>query len=475
MNKLILVPFDKTDEKNADADLVNCRFFHGLNSNCQLEVLQYLSINDLLQVSKLGTYFKELISKWIIGNKLLNVDVTMDAWGKPEVLEVFGKVIRKIRANGNDYNFILSTIIDCCTPSIMTDIQILVTYMPSSYVVSAMKQPLPTFTNLQKLRIDNNFGSKTMVSHLKEIAATALNLQVLKVRGSNLQGDWLRTKHMKNLCELWMHTTGKISTKDLTYFIREHPKLEVFSFTGSEDTVVIGKCLSKYCKNLKKFYFEDTKEGGESDDNTLEGYFQHNANASNPYRFLTTFTNLNTIALISYKYINYPLMLLTSRHHVKELKIYVDLASFTNQCKFKYLIDSQSVEIYIRKSSPRPEKREACLATLQHIIDVVVQLKNQENITLCCGKKVASLHKLLEVAPNIRTLSISNVDFLHPPVEIRKIVRVLRTMRQESKYRHFLHLIVNELQFRELELYENENIMEFSIDPQLTLKRCKWH
>lgn len=476
MDQSVSLQFDKMVENKDDMD--NCRILHGLNINCQLEVLQYLSVADLLQVSKLGSYFEEIIKKYIIGNKLLNLEVT-DPCEKSEVLEAFGKSIRKIRASGNNYTFILETIINCCSPNLMTDIQIIVNY-PSPFNGNVVRS-LPSFTNLQKLRIDSKYGSQNIVDQLKEIAVSALNLKILQLRGYNIQGEWLRTKHMNNLSELWMHTSTDVSIDDLTYFIREHPKLQVFSFTGLNDIVAIGNCLAENCKNLKKFCYEDLKERDREDDEdnvgdklevSKNGTKNH---TSNRYSFLSSFPQLNVFTFTSFSYLNTPLMSLTSRYNVKELKININLSSFTNQCKLKHLIDSQTVEIDIRKYSNKMGKREPCHSTFQYIVDIAAQMKNLEKITISSGKKISNLHKILELAPNIRILSISNVDFLHLPVEIRKIARTLRKMRQERKYNDLLHLIVNEGQFRELEIYEKENILSASIDPQLSRKRYKMY
>ncbi len=199
------------------------------------------------------------------------------------------------------------------------------------------------------------------IGYLNELASSALNLKVLRVRGYNIEGDWLLTKHMKNLCELSLHTMQTISLDCLKYFIREHPNLQVFSFTGLTDVIPIGNSLEEHCRNLREIRFEDMIRRDEDDDyDDDEPKIGTKNNASNPYEFLTSFPNSSTFTFLSYGYRKSLLMALTSHYNVRGLKITVSLNSFTDQCKWKYSVDSETIEINIRKSSYAKEKREPC-------------------------------------------------------------------------------------------------------------------
>lgn len=189
--------------KNEDSavDIEYCRLRHGLNINCQLEVFNYLSVNDLLQVSKSDTYFEELIMKWIIGNMLLNLELSHPS-GEPEItkdlgkrmlrnnelvfetfgndieiFEAFGHSIRKLKVNASDYNLIPETITKYCTPAIMTEVHI--KFSSSSKVKPV---PMPIFTKLQRLRLESfSFNSELIVEHLKEIGVHSLDLKILHI------------------------------------------------------------------------------------------------------------------------------------------------------------------------------------------------------------------------------------------------------------------------------------------------------
>lgn len=206
----------------------------------------------------------------------------------------------------------------------MTDIQIIVNSR-SPYKENVVRS-LPPFTNLQKLHVENQYGSETIDNHLKQIAVSALNLEVLQLRG-NIQGEWLRTIHMNNLNELSMHTSRNVSIDGLTYFIREHPRLQVFSFTGLNDIVAIGSCLAENCKNLKKFCFEDINAQRPAEE-TIEGRLEMfkkgtNKDSLRRFDFVLCFKNFEIFQLTAVS-LKYPVMHFTSK--------YVQRKAFENRC-----------------------------------------------------------------------------------------------------------------------------------------------
>lgn len=366
------------EKKDVDMDMghiSNCRFCHGLNTHCQLEVLKHLDVYSLLQISKLDTYYKELIAKWIIGKKLINF-VVADVDGKTEIIGLFGSLdaveefrntIRKIRVYGYDVILTLLTIIRNFQPNIMTDIELFIGHDDFNPRTSESMSSLPLFTNLQKLHLHSGFddirhlmeithrapnlqvlemiciyplhvdllwatqtiftklqelqGSYGFIRHSMQIAYSAPNLKVLKLNLFNIQEVVLMTKQLNNLRELW---------------------LEMNDYNG-EAVRSIGKCLSKYCRDLKRFYFKSE--------------------------------NRNNI--------EYPLKSLVSElislNNVKELKVSIDdqysSRSVITHCEFEHLIDLQLVKIKIEKRI----RKEAFM--LQNMVDIVKEAKKLETLT----------------------------------------------------------------------------------------------
>ncbi len=80
---------------------------------------------------------------------------------------------------------------------------------------------------------------------------------------------------------------------------------------------------------------------------------------------------------------------------------------------------------------------------------------------------MANANKITELLPQIRTISISQIAFKHLPVEMRKIVRTLRTMRcNNGGGGDVSQLIVNMAQWRELQVYKDiDKLANTVIDP----------
>lgn len=70
------------DDENGDGDgvLGTCRLRHGLNDDCLCEIFNYLGVYDLIQLCELDIYYQNLITKWIIGKKLINFTKMDPCW-----------------------------------------------------------------------------------------------------------------------------------------------------------------------------------------------------------------------------------------------------------------------------------------------------------------------------------------------------------------------------------------------------------
>lgn len=434
------VPMNDEVPKIDASALDNCLLRYGLNVNCQLEVLKYLNLNDLTQVCNLDIYFEELINKWVIGKKLISLQL-MAQNDSLQVFERFGKSIRRLTIRGDDFNLLLEAIMQYCSQAGLTEIQFILESR-QSHDLNLIHRSMPFFSNLQKLRINNKYGCVSFEEFLNEIVVNASSLRTLQLRGVTVQGEWLRTKHMENLCELWLHTWTKVSIEDLTFFLREHPKLEVFNFSGNEDITVIGEILRKCCPDLKSFSYEDLRFLVVIDATTKR------------YNFLSSFQNLNTATLISSNSSLFPFITLARKLNVKLLKVIINYNLYTNSPKFTHMINSEMVEAYFEKDEP--DNRQPCDVSTHFFSHLVSHLEHLESITFVSNRKLINLSKILELTPNIRTLSISEVTFKYLPVEIRKIVRCIRKIRKCKKFKqNGLHLIVNKEQWRELQVYDD--------------------
>src|ERR1700704_5965801 len=90
----------------------NCMLQYRLNSDCLLEICDYLDVEDLKEVCKLGDYFHDLITSHHIPTKVINIS-KMDERTRNnrlvlrrssmETFKMFGEFMRKIAVRGEDF------------------------------------------------------------------------------------------------------------------------------------------------------------------------------------------------------------------------------------------------------------------------------------------------------------------------------------------------------------------------------------
>ncbi|KAG4079540.1 hypothetical protein HA402_010372 [Bradysia odoriphaga] len=422
------------------------------NRNFELKLLEHLSINDLLLVYKMDRYEKELLER-TVGNKLVTVDVRVERTS--EVLDVFGKSIRRIRCVGNNCGSILNTIINKCSADKIIEIQMEIRYDESECEIST--HSLGLFYNLQELTIwvdktGHVNSAREIESHLHDIIVSAVNLRVLKWTNINYSAgsfNWLRTKSLENLREFRMCTKSCISIDDMKCFIRAHPQLEIFSFDGKVNDnsapSIIGNCLAEHCPNFKEFIFK---------------FFAPSISYTT-YYFLE-FPKLNDISLTWLTLAEHPLMPFVSHYGLTKLEIDFDHRPDPDDVwQLQYSVDSSSLHIF-KNILENPSQVPNFEWLLQQFGDAVRHFSKVEEISVACNTRlpVVNIQTLLELTPKIRRLSISKLRFWHLPVEINKILRTLK------KHERKCHLVVSESQFRELAVRNKNSFVSFSVDPQ---------
>lgn len=461
----------------ANTEWTTCRLRNVLNEDCILKVLELLNVYDLLQMCKVDDYFKNLIRKWIIGKKLLNLR-GMDSCSKNEIFQTFGKSMRMFVIYEIDFNHFLETVIKYCKPARLTEVEL---NLKQSVIVDDMENiclSTPYFSNLHKLKLNalnfERFGSYG--EFLKRVALTASQLWFLQLSHVDIEGEWLRTQKLGNLCELRIHKPRNVSIPDFTFCLHSMPKLETLMFTGKQDITAIGTTLIKCCPNLKTF--EDVHISNPYRHFTLGGM--------NRYNFLSSFSNLHSVTLTSYTFcgcdLYYPLVKLATKNIVR-LRVHADLEHAVNfsgsdkerimQSSFAHFNSLQVLEVDVRNFRLSGELR------CEFMLHLATQLKNLKKFTLE-SDRLTNANKIIELLPQIRTFSMSKIIFKHLPVEMRKIVRTLRTIRQASVTdddTNLLQLIVNIEQWRELQVYKDIDkltvtMLDPNVEPYNQVRRC---
>lgn len=457
---------------DTDMDTNECRLRSGLNDDCLLKIMEFLNIYDLIQLCNMDTYYKDLITKWIVGKKLLNLR-GMTQSCKDQIFEVFGKTMRKFIIYESDFLNFLETIIKYCAPARLTEVELNLkqpmvdnVFMDLDYIPLSM----PILTNIRKFKLNvlrfQRYSSFDDFLHALLVAAT--NLNYLHLFHVDIEGHWLKPKKMLNLYELRILKPCVVSIPHLTIFLSRLPNLHRFTYKGDTDITSVGSTLLENCPNLEVFEDIHTASSYRRDAMAL----RHTR-----YTFLASFANLNTITLTSYTFcgcdLYYPLTKLATNKNIVHLKVFANLeqAETFNEAERQRILQTCSFSHFASLSSMELDVRNYRLEGAVHcefVLLFATQLKNLEKFTLQ-SSRVTNVNKLIESLPQIRTMSISQITFKHLPVEMRKIVRTLRAIRQANDMEDddvVLQLIVNIEQWRELQVYKDiDKLTDCVIDP----------
>lgn len=466
-----------------DADIETCRLRNGLNDDCLLKIMEFLSLCDLIQMCRMDKYYKDLITKWIIGKKLLNLR-GMPQSSKDEVFEVFGKSMRKFVIYESDFLNFLNTIIKYCAPNRLTEVELNLK-QPMNEGESTTSTPLyhipmsmSILSNIRKFKLNvlRFQRNSTFDDFLNALLVSATNLTHLNLFHVDMEGNWLKQTKMLNLYELRILRPCGVSIARLKIFLGCLPKLRRFTYKGDTDITSIASTLIEKCPNLE--VFEDV--------HTSTSYLREPLSVRETrYSFLASFANLHTVTLTSYTFCGcdlYHALVKLANLNIVHLKVFANLeqAEAFNEVDRKRIMENCSFSHFVSLSSLELDVRNYRLDGAIHcefLLLFATQLKNLEKFTLQ-NSRLANINKIIESLPQIRTLAISQVTFKHLPVEMRKIVRVLRAIRQASDMyedRVVLNMIVNIQQWRELQVYKDiAKLTETVIDDDIEnhLRRC---
>ncbi|XP_031623263.1 uncharacterized protein LOC116340755 [Contarinia nasturtii] len=463
---------------NIESPLASCRLRHGLNEDCLYEIFKFLEVYDLIQLCELDIYFQNLISNWVIGRKKINFTKMDPCWTTNKIFQTFGKHMRKIKiAEENtlgSFERFLTFISQYCAVGGLSEVELRFSSPTASE--TTMQQSMPFFSNLRKLVLHDNYTLVTYKEFLSGIATSATNLTHLTLEGVNVSGEWLINGGMENLREFRLHTSKRrsmcIKVAELSQFIQTKEKLELFSFVGNENITLVIDSLTQSCPKLKTFV--DFQLSNRYNHGTVTTIYSQSANQ---YGYVRKFTSVKTLGLTSYTQcgsdLYYPFVKLAAQNRIEALKIFVDRDSAialpeNNQMHyskkdFNHFKSLKSIEIQIKS------ERNECDLNSEFILEFISNLANVTKLIVMSEPSIWDINKVVDMAPNLDELGISHLKMKYLPVEMRKLIksvrkhRELRAQVQENPPR--FHLIVNEHQWREMQVYKDvKNIIIFTIE-----------
>lgn len=433
---------------NNDKSVSNeiCRLRYGLNENCLLHVFEYLREFDLITLCKMDVYYKELILKWIIKQKLVNLKRLEN---QTEILNVFGKSMRKFKIYTGNFKEMLALIVKYCEPGELTEIDMEINDSNDStdlllpYEVAHLtKLATPFFSNLRKLRFEtykSTDHNDAFNNFLTQISTTATNLQSLELVTLAPRLNWLQ--NMRNLVELRFLWRNGSSFDNLISYLETCPKLKVFEFRHKLPNLTsICNALTESCSEHLRV-FSDIDESMSTSD-----HHHHNLDKSliERYAFLSKFSHLSDVTLMTYTFcgsdLYYALMSLAKKDIVK-LKIVTaysrniilsdEVKENIMRRRLPQFARLNSVEIEIREPNVPvfDSKWTQCDLRCQFMFHFLRQVNSLQQFTFN-GSSLTNMDKVLEHVPHIRLLDLSKVSSLQTLRVVSNILEILRKRRQ---------------------------------------------
>lgn len=438
--------------------LATCRLRHGLNEDCLCEIFYYLSLCDLIQLCELDIYYQDLISKWIIGKKVIDFTEPNPYWTAVEMFEVFGKTMRKIKIGNQSLEWFFNLVIRYCALGVLTEIELNDCHfgMPTPN----MEEAMPFFSNLRKLVLHQNDNIKCDQFFLSRISIVAVNLTHLTLDGVNVRDEWfLEGDRWTDLKELQLRHAS-IQINNLSEFLRTKSKLEVFSYIGDSNIHLVIGTLIKYCPQLKTFIdcHSHNPYG-----NTISDQMKHR------YDVVCQLNSLKVIGLTSYTQcgsdLYYPLIQIASKiemaTRIERLAFFIKrdktiILPEPIRCAHKAFDSFSGVKVV------ELDLLDSYDLNAEFICEFISKIPNIEKFSLIGnGQKLRNVNKIIDLAPNINELDISlNYMVFQLPVEMKKIVRSIQKRRElqitegQQNPKPF-HIVVNMMQWRELQIYKD--------------------
>lgn len=443
------------DDKPASA----CRLRHGLNESCLLYVFEYLDEFELLQLCEMDPYYKELILKWTIRKKCLNLS---DSNSSVQMFETFGKSMRKLKITSSKFVVTFATLLKYCEPGQLTEIDIDITELTgvlgradtTNALFKLVLKAMPIFSNLHKLRFSlycNVDPSALCTYFLTQISTTAVNLRSLEIDQVEIRENWLQ--NMRNLEELRIVWKMRSSLDSLVNYFNAKPDLKVFKMLhqGANVTAVLD-ALSGCCPNLKTFTDMNRNFS------TVE-YERFDNSLANRYALLSKFAHLNSVTLTTYTFcgsdLHYPLVNLATKN-LSKLRILTSQSQpivLKKEVKVELMrrplpkfVKPKSVELHI--SSPNaPDlvfdpKSTRCDLRCEFLIHFLSYANSLQHLGL--AGEISNIDRMLLLLPTVRVLDISRASLLNPFKEVSNIVKTVLGSLQRVTRKGVFHLILKD-------------------------------
>lgn len=409
--------------------LRNCRL-RGFNEDCLIEILKYLDVNDLMTLSRMDSYYKELIHKHVIHKKCIVFDDRTNHNSTREFLVMFGRRIKIFRliSNGWFHRFLL-LIIRYCSRGQFVDIEFIFQGERELYDPQIVDVISRFFYNVTSLRFDKSMrnANHTISSLIPQMMKFANRLQSLTLYQVDLDDDhlieWEQMLHLKVLNLIGV----KIGTTRLLDFIRRRPKFEHFmnnrTITGRQ-IATVGNALVEYCgDNIRSFIDIEGKSYSSDEDSLLR----------KRYSFIPKLKNLQKVELTSL-FLNacdlyYALNGISKHNSLNKLKFTHKgkLIQDTSELKIDEIKSLHTMEISLHTSDGNERNH---LRFIKN--NIVAIMRNVQTFSLLTNNKYPGYaRKMIQAMPKLRKLQLFGGLSVHR-IELLELLKAILEYQSEN-------------------------------------------
>lgn len=483
-NKMATVELVQAQDLDA-----NCRLRNGLNSDCLLEIFEYLNQGDLLKLSGMNDHYKQLITNFVISKKTIEFSGNCTRTTS-QLFRSIGRKLRHIKFVGDRVRFehFVQQIVKHCTENQLKTVDITFIQSDSSESSCCCPKTITTinsqtsteaatkyFRNVEEVSISH--ASESVSEILETLFGESKNIRILKLYKSKLNDHLLSWKSARKLTELHLIEPDVRNEDRFIEFIRSQSKLERFISHGGYYSIrKVGEALAVNCSSKLRVFCDSGSV--------------HGNRTATDYDFISEFDNLKEVKLTSITRTSNdlcrPLMELARKSSIEKLGIYQnaehlvdEVEAFGSIAEFKNL---KYLEISVKNFAQRIDSMH--LAFLFGNSGII--FKNVESLMLSGSKGFTSASKICGKVPHLKRLQINNLEQWHWLIESRRIVsHIAKIVERRNINNDEVTIVVNPKQWREFAIYKDKiiklvnhggpiNTFDFKIGKTVEIPKIKY-
>lgn len=430
-----------------------------MNDDCLGVLFSYLPFKELMELSYMSDYFREIFSNYLSKKVLYNINE--GPYTADQLFKLFGERIHRLKmvdrseSETNKLETYLRLIIaNYYSTDMLTELHFDLGIRLARCNQTVIEESMAYFTKINKLTIKTPSVFYDYRHFLVRLSTTARNLRILEFKGVCWRGSWSTLTAWTNLIELRIICNGNgldlFEFDDIETFVRANPSLEVFETSGRRILTSLLNLLSDRCPNMRIY----------GDRHIRFGIQTHHLFTADRYINVRHFKNIRELSLTSvlWDFSDIKCALVNASKTLESLNIFVEKTAVNpvhQRDPIKYNLPNLKIIRIINGSNG--------------VLDALFEIVHECNVRILhiATTEYASithddLAKALDIAPQIKILDIASASMQissyqrKEELEAVKLIRCLRFKRKNMSSTNIenveppLHIIINKNQWREM-------------------------